>query len=375
VKKKSSSQSEYSFALEELRSRSIGATFLFFRVLKREKGELNMFKNKEGKVRSGWKIAIVMAIFYGSIMVVSMLVGVLVSGILMASGDLQAGANAFSYTYTERGQKIMENINMIMMFIQEIITIVLPILAWKISTKRKLSDMGFTPIKSDYKELLAGLIFGILSISVVFAAIILSGQAEITTWTPHFAPSQLLYLLMFIMVGFAEELLSRGYIMSVLRQTKSIAAIMIIPSVIFALLHSFNSGIGAVPYINLTLVGILFSYMYLKSGNIWMPIGYHITWNYFQGNVFGFKVSGTEVEGMLSTSYTKDNILNGGAFGPEGGLFVTVILLIGFVVVNLYYKNKKFDFLSMDPTPAMKPITELPLPIEDMNQTFGNDAR
>ncbi len=326
-----------------------------------------MFKNKEGKVRSGWKIAAVLAIFYGSMMVLSILVGILVSGILMATGDLQAGVNAFSYSYTERGQKIMQNINLVMMFIQEVITILLPILAWKITTKRKLSDMGFTPIKSDYKELIAGLIFGIVSISVVFAAIVLSGQAEIATWKPHFAVSQLLYLLMFILVGFAEELLSRGYIMSVLRQTKSIAAIMIIPSVIFALLHSTNSGIGIIPYINLTLVGILFSYMYLKSGNIWMPIGYHITWNYFQGNVFGFKVSGTEVEGMLSTTYTKDNFLNGGAFGPEGGLFVTVILLIGFVVVHLYYKNKKFDFLAMDPIPEVV-IEQAEATIDDINQ-------
>ena len=326
-----------------------------------------MFKNKEGKVRSGWKIAAVLAIFYGSMMVLSILVGILVSGILMATGDLQAGVNAFSYSYTERGQKIMQNINLVMMFIQEVITILLPILAWKITTKRKLSDMGFTPIKSDYKELIAGLIFGIVSISVVFAAIVLSGQAEIATWKPHFTVSQLLYLLMFILVGFAEELLSRGYIMSVLRQTKSIAAIMIIPSVIFALLHSTNSGIGIIPYINLTLVGILFSYMYLKSGNIWMPIGYHITWNYFQGNVFGFKVSGTEVEGMLSTTYTKDNFLNGGAFGPEGGLFVTVILLIGFVVVHLYYRNKKFDFLAMDPIPEVE-IEQAETTIDDINQ-------
>lgn len=334
-----------------------------------------MFKNREGKVRSGWKIAAVLAIFYGSILLLSIIVGMIVSVILMASGDLQAGATAYSYTYTERGQKIMENISMVMMFIQETITIILPILAWKITTKRKLSDMGFTPLKTDYKELFAGLVFGIVSISVVFVAIVLSGHAEIATWKPHFAVSQLLYLLMFTMVGFAEELLSRGYIMSVLRQTKSIAAIMIIPSVIFALLHSFNSGIGVVPYINLTLVGVLFSYMYLKSGNIWMPIGYHITWNYFQGNVFGFKVSGTEVEGMLSTSYTKDSILNGGAFGPEGGLFVTIILLVGFVVVNLYYKNKRFDFLSMDPIPATEPTMDQPVLAEDVNQTFNNDAQ
>ena len=100
-----------------------------------------------------------------------------------------------------------------------------------------------------------------------------------------------------------------------------------------------------------------------------MPIGYHITWNYFQGNVFGFKVSGTEVEGMLSTTYSQDNIWNGGAFGPEGGLFVTAIILIGFIVVKLYYKNKKFDFLSMDPTPVIEPIAVQPVIMEDSNAT------
>jgi hypothetical protein len=78
---------------------------------------------------------------------------------------------------------------------------------------------------------------------------------------------------------------------------------------------------------------------------------------------------------MLSTSYTKDNILNGGAFGPEGGLFVTVILIIGFVVVNRYYKNKKFDFLSMDPITVIDPIEDQPVPVDNMDQTFGNDAQ
>lgn len=332
-----------------------------------------MFKNKEGKVRSGWKIAAVLAIFYASILLVSMLVGIVVSFILMATGDLQAGTTALNATYSDRGLKVMENVNKGMMVVQEILTILIPILAWRITTKRKLSDMGFTPIKSNFKELIAGLVFGILSMTLVFAAIMLSGQAEVATWKPHFSVMQLLFLVFFILVGFAEELLSRGYIMSVLRQTKSIAAIMILPSVIFALLHSANSGIGLVPYINLTLVGVLFSYMFLKSGNIWMPIGYHITWNYFQGNVFGFKVSGNQLEGMLTTTYAEDNIWNGGAFGPEGGLFVTAIILIGFIVVKLYYKNKNFNFLSMDSIIVNEPNTVQAVATEESNVTASDE--
>lgn len=308
-----------------------------------------MFKNREGKVRSGWKIAAVMAVFLGIVTIISIIIGMLSSIYLMSTGDLSSGANAFSLNYTERGEKIMGNINLVTMFLQEVVTILIPIIAWKLISKRRLSDMGLGPIKSHSKELLIGLFFGAISISIVFTALIITGHATVSSWTLHFSPIQLIYLVLFILVGFGEEILGRGYIMSVLRQTKNIPAILIISSIIFALMHSANSGIGVIPYINLALVGVLFAYMYLKSGNIWMPIGYHITWNYFQGYVFGFKVSGMDSEGMLSTSYGTNTILNGGDFGPEGGLFVTLILLLGFLVVRYYYKDKHFDFLSLDP--------------------------
>ncbi len=77
-----------------------------------------------------------------------------------------------------------------------------------------------------------------------------------------------------------------------------------------------------------------------------MSIGYHITWNYFQGNVFGFKVSGINTRGIWSTVYDKNTIFNGGEFGPEGGIFVTAIILLGFFFVRWYYRDKHFDFLA-----------------------------
>lgn len=53
-------------------------------------------------------------------------------------------------------------------------------------------------------------------------------------------------------------------------------------------------------------------------------------------------------DGILRTSYATNTILNGGEFGPEGGLFVTVVVLLGFLFVRYYYKDKNFSFLSMD---------------------------
>lgn len=303
-----------------------------------------MFKNKEGKVRSGWKIAAVLAIGLGLATIISTIIGIAVSAKLLASGDIGTDMDA----YLQRSQEIVLGLTPVFMFIQEIILIATPLLAWKLAIKRPFTNMGLTPLKTDAKDFITGLVFGIVSITIVFLALILSGNANVETWVPHFSSAQLLYLVLFILVGFAEEILGRGYIMSVLRQTKSKPAIVIVSAIIFALMHSSNQGIGLLPYINLALVGILFSYMFLKSGNIWMCIGYHITWNYLQGYVFGFNVSGTVSDGLLSTTYKTNNIFNGGAFGPEGGLFVTAVIFASFLFVKYYYRNKQFDFLSMD---------------------------
>lgn len=209
--------------------------------------------------------------------------------------------------------------------------------------------MGLVPVKNHGKELITGLLLGIAAITIVFAALILTGNAQVASWKLHFSVNQLTYIIVYIFVGFAEEIYGRGYIMSALRQTKNIPVVIIVSSILFALLHSFNPGIGIIAYINLTLVGVLFAYMYLKSGNLWMCIGYHITWNYFQGYVFGFKVSGTDTDGIITTFLKGNRLFNGGAFGPEGGLFVTAVIIFGMFIVWLYYRDNPYDFKASEP--------------------------
>jgi hypothetical protein len=306
-----------------------------------------LFKNKEGKVRSGWKITIVLAIALAGSILSSAILGGVAGALMVSSGDMIV-RSITDITYTARGESILQIVNTVGMLLQEIMFIVTPIIAWKLVMKRKLTDMGFPAIKSHTSELVIGLVIGIVSISVVFALLVLTGQAHVESWTPRFAFSQLIYVFIYISVGFAEEIYTRGFVMSVLRQTKSKLVVVIVSSVLFALMHSANPGIGLLPYINLALFGVFTAYIYIRSGNIWMCIGYHITWNYFQGYVFGFKVSGTNSQGMLTTVFPKNSILNGGAFGPEGGLFVTIVILLGILFVKLYYKNSQFDFMAVD---------------------------
>ena len=76
-----------------------------------------------------------------------------------------------------------------------------------------------------------------------------------------------------------------------------------------------------------------------------MCIGYHFTWNSFQGLVFGMPVSGINVTGMITTHFTADNFITGSIFGIEGGNLTTLVTLLGFLFVKYYYRNSTYDFI------------------------------
>jgi membrane protease YdiL (CAAX protease family) len=308
-----------------------------------------LFKNKEGKVRSGWLIAGIL----GAVYLASLILGVIISVIaivyytmkMSASGGLNSGNLTDMLSTMSQGNSML---NLLLMPVQEALYIIIPVFTWKKLLKRPLSNMGLTRFKIHRKDFISGLLFGVAAITAVFLGLFFSGAIYVTKWTPTFTVDQFIYIFIFISVGFAEEILGRGYIMSVLRRTGNLYAVVIISAVIFALLHGLNPGIGIVPLVNLMLYGILAAYMYLRSGNLWMCIGFHITWNYFQGCVYGLKVSGLETNGIITTEVSSGNLWNGGDFGPEGGLFVTLILCLLFLIVHLYYKHSKFDFMAAE---------------------------
>lgn len=132
-------------------------------------------------------------------------------------------------------------------------------------------------------------------------------------------------------VGFYEELLTRGYLLQNLAAGLGLPAGLLASSLLFALLHLLNPGATALSTLNVGLAGLFFGLLYLRSGSLWAPIGAHAAWNFFQGYVFGLPVSGTGLLAalpLLDFDPRGDPTLSGGAFGPEGSLVTTALLLL-----------------------------------------------
>lgn len=300
-----------------------------------------ILKNKYSEVRSGWKIFLVFLLTYALSFTISLVIGMVLGLAFLTLGD---GTLPFE-------SKSIQNILssdlglMISTSLSNAIIILSCIVIWKIFEKKKVSGMGLTNLKEGYKEFISGLLFGTIAISIVAIILLLMGNVRLVNSLskPQLSVALLEGLILFIFVGFGEEILGRAYIMSVLKQTRNKWLVLIISSVIFAILHLGNNGISILAFINLFLVGLLFGYMFMKSKNIWMPIGYHITWNYFQGYIWGFQVSGITTSGLYKIENINNNIINGGLFGPEGGLIVTIVTCIAFYIVYKYYSNNNID--------------------------------
>lgn len=215
---------------------------------------------------------------------------------------------------------------------------------WKLIDNKNMKDLGLTTFKKNKLNFIHGLLSGALSFTAIALILYLTGNAKIVGGLlyPNFTPKLLLYLMLYTLVGFAEEIMCRGYFLSVLKQCKNKYIPYIGSAIIFSLLHAGNPGVDILAFINIFLCGLFLSYAVYKTHSLWLGIGYHITWNFFQGNVFGFPVSGlSNFNVSIYNSYIlKDNIFNGGCFGPENGLLYTIFSII-LILWLYFFINKK----------------------------------
>jgi membrane protease YdiL (CAAX protease family) len=151
-------------------------------------------------------------------------------------------------------------------------------------------------------------------------------------------------VILFASVAVGEELIFRGYVQTNLREGSGPAIALVLSSILFGLFHSLNPNITWLGWLNIALAGVAMGYGYLATGNLWLPIGYHFTWNFFQGPILGLPVSGVRYGGLL-TAVDRGMApwITGGAFGPEGGAIGTLVLLSSFPII-WWWKQEQARF-------------------------------
>lgn len=292
-----------------------------------------LFIGPDGCIRSGWQMILLYLAMniaqLAIIMPINIILGIII-GIQSIRGDV-SGIEAFLTSYAYQSITIA---------LCNTISLVAIIILFKVMNRKTTEDMGLTPVKRDYKDLLIGLLLGAASITLIIGINYIMGDTRFNG--VHITWDLLLGLILFISVGFVEEILVRGCFQHIIYYRHGIAWAIIIPSLIFSVMHFLNPNISYIAALNIALVGIVFGIMTYKSGNLWMAIGYHITWNYFQGNIFNIEVSGSAYgRGLIKSIRVEDNLLNGGAFGIEGGLICTLLLIITIIYFGFFYKKEK----------------------------------
>ena len=202
----------------------------------------------------------------------------------------------------------------------------------RIFERAQLHEIGLGWAQGSARNLGIGLLAGlasavsIIAVALVFRLAIFERSAEPGSW------SRFLFVSIALLFGAAgEEMLFRGYGFQVLCARAGRMATLLPVSVIFGLAHTSNENASLLGIVNTVGFGIVLGYAFLRSGDLWLPIGIHYGWNWVLPlagvNLSGFTMGVTGWELRWSAA----DIWSGGAYGPEASV-LTCGVIVGLVL-------------------------------------------
>ena len=235
---------------------------------------------------------------------------------------------------------------------------------------KPLAFVGLGFHKRWKNELGFGLALGALMILAVAALERICGAASFSVASladggaQHVAVWAAYSLIIFSVAGTSEELSFRGYPFQRLADSIGAVGATAAFAILFGLVHLGNSSHTWISTCNTMLVGVTLAVAYLRTRSLWLPVGIHVAWNLVQGFVLGLPVSGIVLpQSLLHSQVRGPDWLTGGKYGPEGGLFATLIFVAATVYLSLskriYVSREMRDLVfgpvvaeSQSPTPA-----------------------
>lgn len=292
-----------------------------------------MFKNEFGQVRSGWLITFaLLMVFIGQELFT--FAGVMLMLILDMSKEqvnIAVGMDDMSplFLILTQGAGTLGGI-------------VVTLVVFRAVNKKNSSKLR---IHGPVFDMVYGLLLGAGALTVIFFILLITKQITLVNAlsNPQFSNYTLAFAVVFILTGFFEEMFFRGYIMQTMRERHNKRwLIYMVSAVVFGFAHLMNPNVNIIGIVNIILVGFLFAYMFEKTKSLMLPIGFHITWNFFQGAVYGFAVSGLPPHSLYQVDNSGGNdLITGGSFGIEGGLAATLLIVITFFLTYFYTEQRQ----------------------------------
>lgn len=223
-------------------------------------------------------------------------------------------------------------------------TMVVIYLFWCLIDKQPIKRLGFAT-QGIIADILLGLVVALVIIGGGTLILMAMGALTITSINVH-VPSLLYTFALFIIVSLNEEILMRGYILNTLMMRYNRFVGLFVSSLLFALMHGMNANITWLSMLNLFLAGVILGSVYIYTRNLWFPISLHLFWNYLQGPVLGYAVSGMPIKSLVSHKIMGNDTLTGGLFGFEGSIVCSILVSLFALALILYYRKKEQALLA-----------------------------
>ena len=226
--------------------------------------------------------------------------------------------------------------------------------------RRNFSGLGWA-LDGFAGEALTGFFLAPALLGLTAVGVLMSGHVQWTdiVWEPT---ALFISLGWMILIAFSEELVFRGYILGNLMESipnKWLA--LAISATLFAAYHAITPGIHTLAFANLFLAGMLLGINYIFTKNLWFSFLLHISWNFFEGPILGFRVSGTSFPSLLQAEPNGDLFITGGDYGLEGSMLMTLLLLAAILVLAWAFE-RKYNGVDSAAAPEAAPAAAPPSP-------------
>ncbi|HEY1200842.1 MAG TPA: type II CAAX endopeptidase family protein [Niastella sp.] len=221
--------------------------------------------------------------------------------------------------------------------IAAIMVVALTVIFRRFIDRQSVKSMGFhwSPFQADA---FTGFNLGITLLGT--ATLLLYATGNLGWEEVHLNTSDLLIgFILMALIALIEEIVFRAYILNNLLQSLQKWVALGVSAAMFTLAHASNPGISTVAVANLLLAGALLGINYIYTRNIWFAVFFHFSWNFIQGPVLGYTVSGLPLQGILQPNLKGPWWVTGGSFGLEGSFITTCLLALTLLFLYVIYEK------------------------------------